>query len=145
MTMWQWTSRHNTRTLNVSHSFLFTPVPFFCCNMSKCRSWGRTKASSFSSFWVSPLCFLVTHICLYVICCSRNVLSNIAYFAQSKERERVEHRASHSSGVKNVTSFAFLSQITGAIPLPPSLPLLFLPSSFCLSLFLCLALIQSFY
>lgn len=33
------------------------------------------------------------------------------------KRERDAHRESYSSGEKNATSYAFLSQITGAIPL----------------------------
>ena len=63
-------------------------------------------------------------------------MSNIAYFAQ-RNRERVEHRESHSSGAKNVTSCAFLSQITGATPPPPPLFLFF----FSLPLFVFLLLV----
>lgn len=59
-------------------------------------------------------------------------LSNIAYYSQFKkktktnkqngkkqkrERERDAHTHHYSSGEKNATSYAFLSQITGAIPL----------------------------
>lgn len=97
------------------------------------------KASSSPASWARPLCFIVNHICLCIICCTKGVLSNIVFRILQRGRERgrewVKHRASHSSGVKNVTSCAFLSQITGAIPLPPYLlSFFFLPSaSFCLS------------
>lgn len=54
----------------------------------------------------------MNHICLYLICCTSGVLSNIGYFSQRKKKkksERVEHKSSYSSGVKNVTSCAFFS------------------------------------
>lgn len=66
---------------------------------------------------------------------------------REKERERVEHRESHSNGVKNVTSCAFHSQITGATP-PPfflfffSLPLFVFLLLVIVSLFLFLVFMK---
>lgn len=101
----------------------------------------RLQPLQSSAFWVIPVCFLVNHICLYLICCNRGVLSNIGYILQRKKKsERVEHESSHSSGVKNVTSCAFFSNNWCNPPCPffsfsPSLFLSFFFLSLSLFLF----------
>lgn len=80
---------------------LFSPV-FFCLLLHVKMSSGKigllcnrviqsvwpyhsgisAKASTLFDSWTSPLCFLENRLCLYMIRCTRCVLSNLAYFAK---------------------------------------------------------------
>ncbi len=96
------------------------------------ESWPASSSSSVSL--ASPLCFSVNHMFLWSV--APGVCWVILPILQSERAsDRVEHRAGRSSGVKNVTSCAFFSQITGAIPITPR-PFFFSSSPFLFFVFL---------
>lgn len=60
---------------------------------------------------------LVNHICLYLICCTSGVLSNIGYFSQRKKKRARELSISQATAVElRMWPLVHSSQITGAIP-----------------------------